>query len=68
MTLSNAEKVLGMQLETTTRGVSPKRSYTQEEIEETVKNIRSAKRRSAGQTLGLPGVQETRVECRVAPK
>jgi len=68
MTLSAAERALGVQLTTVTRGVPPRLSYSPEEIERFVKNLKAAKPAKAAPTLGLPGVEERRVECRVAPK
>ena len=68
MTLTQAEKVLGIQMQLTTRGAPPKRSYTPEQAAGFAKDMAEAKLHSATPTMGLPGVKETRVECRVAPK
>jgi len=68
MPYSAAKRALQIQLESTPRGVPPKRSYSPEQYEDLARNLKTAQPSATVQTFGFPDVEERRVECRVAPK
>ncbi|MFN0008882.1 MAG: serine/threonine protein kinase [Planctomycetota bacterium] len=70
MPYSTSMRALQTQMESIPRGVPPKPdgSFTREEALEFAKKLREAPPAWDAPRVGLPGVEERRVECRVAPK